>query len=68
MLGKIKGRWKRGQQWKRWLDDIFDLSDMNLGKLRQMVKDSLACCSSWGHKKSDMTEQLNNDNKERRPL
>ena len=21
---------------------------------------SLACCSSWGHKESDMTEQLNN--------
>ena len=20
---------------------------------------SLACCSSWGHKESDMTEQLN---------
>ena len=40
MLGKIKGRWKRGQQWKRWLDGIIDSSDMNLGKLRQMVKDS----------------------------
>ena len=23
---------------------------------------SLACCSIWGHKESDMTEQLNNDN------
>ena len=23
---------------------------------------SLACCSLWGHKESDMTEQLNNDN------
>ena len=21
----------------------------------------LACCSLWGHKESDMTEQLNND-------
>ena len=21
---------------------------------------SLACCSPWGHKESDMTEQLNN--------
>ena len=21
----------------------------------------LACCSSWGHKESDMTEQLNNN-------
>ena len=23
---------------------------------------SLECCSSWGHKDSDMTQQLNNDN------
>ena len=23
---------------------------------------SLACCSSWGHNKSGMTEQLNNNN------
>ena len=23
---------------------------------------SLACCSSWGRKESDMTEQLNNSN------
>jgi len=23
----------------------------------------LACCSLWGHKESDMTEQLNNNNK-----
>ena len=22
---------------------------------------SLVCCSSWGHKESDMTEQLNNN-------
>ena len=22
---------------------------------------SLACCSPWGHKESDMTEQLTND-------
>ena len=22
----------------------------------------LACCGSWGHKESDMTEQLNNNN------
>ena len=23
---------------------------------------SLACCSQWGHKESDMTERLNNSN------
>ena len=25
---------------------------------------SLACCSPWGHKESDTTEQLNNNNQE----
>ena len=24
---------------------------------------SLACCSQWGHKELDMTQQLNNNNK-----
>ena len=24
---------------------------------------SLACCSPWGHKESDMTEKLNNNNR-----
>ena len=27
---------------------------------------SLACCSPWGHKKSNMTEWLNNNNKSER--
>ena len=39
MLGKIKGRRRRGRQRKRWLDDITDLMDMNLSKLQEMVKD-----------------------------
>ena len=25
---------------------------------------SLVCCNPWGHKESDMTEQLNNDRKQ----
>ena len=29
---------------------------------------SLACCSPWGHKESDTTEQLNNDNNHFSPL
>ena len=33
MLGKIKGRRRRGWLRKRWLDDITDSMDMNLGKL-----------------------------------
>ena len=39
MLGKIEGRRRRGWQRMRWLDDITDAMDRNLGKLREMVRD-----------------------------
>ena len=60
MLGKIEGRRRRGRQRMRWLDGITHSMDMGLGGLRELVMDrgGLACCSSWGHKKSDMTERL----------
>ena len=37
------------------------LTDMNLSKCQGTVKDKegLACCDSWAHKESHMTEQLN---------
>ena len=44
MLGKIEGRRRRGHQRKRWLDDITDAIDMNLGKPREMVRDREAWC------------------------
>ena len=37
MLGKIKGKMKRGQQRMRWLDSITDSIDMNLSKFWEIV-------------------------------
>ena len=39
MLGPVEGKRRRGRQGMRRLDSITDSMDMNLGKLREMVKD-----------------------------
>ena len=39
MLGKIEGRRRRGCERMRWLDGITDAMNVNLGKLREMVRD-----------------------------
>ena len=62
MMGKIEGRRRRGQQRRRWWDDITDSVD----SFEQAPGDgegqwSLACCSPWGCKDSDVTESLDNN-------
>ena len=61
MLGKIEGRRRRGRYRMRWLDGITD--SMNMGFVwTPGLGDGwggLACCSPWGRKQSDTTEQLN---------
>ena len=60
MLGKIEGRRRRGWQdkmvgWHHQLDVHEFEQALGVGD----GQGSLTCCSPWGHKESDMTEQLN---------
>ena len=60
MVG-IEGRRRRGRQRLRWLDGItnsMDRSEKTPGDCEG--QGSLLCCSPWGRKESDNTEQLNN--------
>ena len=64
MLGKIEGRRRRGQERMRWLDGIIWHHQLHAHEFEKAPgvgdgQGSLGCCSSWGWKESDMTEQLN---------
>ena len=62
MLGQIKGRRRRGvtdDEMVGWHHQLNGCEfEQTLGDGRG--QGSLVCCSLWGHKESDTTEQLNN--------
>ena len=60
MLGGIGGRRRRGRQRMRWLVGITDSHGRESGWTPGVGdgQGGLACCNSWCHKESDMTERL----------
>ena len=54
---------QKEKRWQRitWLDGITNSMDMSLSKLPKVGdgQGGLVCCSPWGHKELDTTEQLN---------
>ena len=59
VLGKIEGRRGRGRQKIRWLYIIPNAMNMNLGKLREMLRDREAWRTAV-HEVSKSQTQMNN--------
>ena len=60
MLGKIEGGRRRGQQrWDGWMDHLFNGHEFEWTPGVGDGQAGLACCSPWGYKEVDTTEQLN---------
>ena len=60
MLGKTEDKGEEGGRgWDRWMAPPTDGHEFEQALGVGDGQGSLACCSSWGHKESDMTKRLN---------
>ena len=58
MLGKTKGKRRRGLQRMRWLGGIIDSTELSLSKLQEIVEDRVAWRDAvHGVEELDMTMQ-----------
>ena len=67
MLGKIEGEKRKRVSEDEMAGWHYQCNEHELDELGQTLGDGEgqggpACCSPWGHKKLDMTGQLNNNN------
>ena len=61
LLGKMEGRRRTGRQRMRGLEGIIHSGpEFEQGLGDGGGQGSLACCSPWGSKESESTEQMNN--------
>ena len=60
MLGKLEGQRRRGHQRIKWLDGNTNSTEMNLGKLQEIVKDREAWHTAVHGVAKSWTQQLNN--------
>ena len=65
MLGKTEGGRRSGRHRTRWLGGITHAIDMNVGKLREMVRDGEIWCAAVHGvtKEMDTTWRLNNNSR-----
>ena len=61
MLGKIEGRKRRGRTEDEMVEQHHQLNGHEFEQALGVGdgQGGLVCCSPWGRKESDMTEQLN---------
>ena len=59
ILGKIEGKRRNGQQKMKWLDRLTNSTDMNLSKLRELVKDREAWSATFHGVTNSRTQPSN---------